>query len=180
MLFSNSCGPSTHYLRVLLDGFDLDLELVDLTFVRRMWNCQVVHGERPEGGVELRAKVVPNPGRMEGHHSLVHWRHHLFTGCHILVYLLLLLVALLCFLQLIILRLWRKSIKDLNLNFCLWIQAALKHFQTSLSPPFLVSVPTVGISFNAAETLLHLGSIRNCAKSTYTGSDVQNGGCRML
>lgn len=97
-------GP-THYLRVLFNGLDLGLELVDLTLVGRVWNGQVVHGEGPEGGVELRAEVIPDPGRMEGHHSLMHRCHDLFTGCHILVYLWLLPVAFLCFLQLIVLRL---------------------------------------------------------------------------
>lgn len=100
-----SGGASTHYLWVLLDGFDLDLELVDLTLIGSMWDGQVVHGEGPKGGVELRAEVVPDPGRVEGHHSLMHRCHHLFTGCHILVYFLLLPVAFLCFLQLIVLRL---------------------------------------------------------------------------
>ena len=103
------CGPTTHDLRVLLDGLDLDLELVDLTLVGRVWNGQVVHGEGPEGGVELRAEVVPDPGWMEGHHGLVHRRHHLFTGCHVLVYFLLLPVAFLGFLQLVVLRLCVKS-----------------------------------------------------------------------
>lgn len=93
-----SWGPTTHYLSVLLDGFDLGLQLVDLALVGCMWNGQVIHGERPEGGVELRAEVVPDPGRVEGHHSLMHRCHHLFAGCYILVYLLLLLVALLGFL----------------------------------------------------------------------------------
>lgn len=100
-LWQRSMRP-TYDLRVLLDGSDLSLELVDLSLVSRVWNCQVVHGEGPKGGVELRPQVVPDAGRVEGHHSLVHWRHHLFARRHILVHLLLLLVAFLRFLQLII------------------------------------------------------------------------------
>lgn len=93
---------STYDLRVLLDGSDLNLELVDLSLVSRVWNCQVVHGEGPKGGVELRPQVVPDAGRVEGHHSLVHWSHHLFARSHVLVHLLLLLVAFLRFLQLVV------------------------------------------------------------------------------
>lgn len=95
----------SHHLRVLLDLPDLDPELVNLPLVGRLWNCQVVHSEGPEGGVELRAEVVPDSGWVEGHHGLMHGRHHLLTGCHVLVNFLLLLVAFLCFLQLIVLRL---------------------------------------------------------------------------
>lgn len=93
---------STYDLRVLLDGSDLNLELVDLSLVSRVWNCQVVHGEGPKGGVELRPQVVPDARRVEGHHSLVHWSHHLFARRHVLVHLLLLLVAFLRFLQLVV------------------------------------------------------------------------------
>lgn len=93
----------SHHLRVLLDLPDLGLELVNLPLVGHMWNCQVVHGEGPEGGVELRAEVVPDSGWVEGHHGLMHRRHHLLAGCHVLVKFLLLLVAFLHFLQLIIL-----------------------------------------------------------------------------
>lgn len=95
-------SPFSHHLRILLDLPDLGLELVNLPLVSCMWNCQVVHGEGPEGGVELRAEVVPDSGWVEGHHRLVHRLHHLLTGCHVLVIFLLLLVALLCFLQLIV------------------------------------------------------------------------------
>lgn len=104
------CGPTTHYLRVLLDGLDLCLELVDLALVCGMWNGEIIHGEGPEGGIELRAKVIPDSGRMEGHHGLVHRCHHLLTGSHILVYLLLLSVAFLRFLQFIVLRLRVQSV----------------------------------------------------------------------
>lgn len=50
---------ASYHVHVVVDGFDLHLELVDLAVVGAMRNRQVVHGERPEGGVELRAQVVP-------------------------------------------------------------------------------------------------------------------------
>lgn len=96
-------STGSHHLHVLLDLSDLGLELVHLSFVGPMWNCQVVHCEGPEGGVELRAEVVPDSGWVEGHHRLVYRLHHLLTGCHVLVIFLLLLVAFLCFLQLVVL-----------------------------------------------------------------------------
>lgn len=93
---------STYDLGVLLDGSNLSLQLVDLSLVSRVGNRQVVHGEGPEGGVELRPQVVPHARRVKGHDGLVHGRHHLLARRHILVHLLLLLVAFLRFLQLIV------------------------------------------------------------------------------
>lgn len=99
----NLTSTVSHHLRVLLNLPDLGLELVNLSLVGRMWNCQVVHGEGPKRGVELRPEVVPDSGWVEGHHRLVHRLHHLLTGCYVLVIFLLLLVAFLRFLQLIVL-----------------------------------------------------------------------------
>lgn len=106
--------PPTHHLRVALDLLDLSLELIDFALVGRMWHGQVVHSEGPKGGVELRAQIVPDPGRVERYHGFMHRCHHLFTGRYILVYLLLLPVALFCLFQLIVLRLQVESVQLAN------------------------------------------------------------------
>lgn len=126
-MWSNNSQKATHYLRVLLDLLDLRLELIDLTLVGSMWHGQVVHGEGPEGGVELRAEIIPDPGWMERYHSFMHRCHHLFAGRHVLVHLLLLPITFFCFLQLIILRLHEESMKLKDPEF----------FQVNKQYPFL-------------------------------------------
>lgn len=103
---------NTYNLRVVLDCLDLDLELVDLTLIGRMRHSQVVHGEGPEGSVKLWTEIIPDPSGMKGYYSLVHWCHHLLTGRHVFMYLLLLPVAFFCLLQLIILGLYVKRISN--------------------------------------------------------------------
>lgn len=95
----------SHHLCVFIDSLDLHLQLVDLTVVGIVRHRQVVHGEGPEGGVELRSNIIPHFGQVKRHDSLVHRGHHLLAGCDVLMDLLLLPVALLCLLQFVILGL---------------------------------------------------------------------------
>lgn len=55
----------SYHLCVLINGPDLHLELVDLAVVGVVGDRQVVHSERPEGGVELRTQVVPHARYVE-------------------------------------------------------------------------------------------------------------------
>lgn len=98
-------NKAPHHLCVFIDGLDLHLQLVDLPVVGVVRHRQVVHGEGPEGGVELGSKVIPHFGQVKRHDGLVHRGHNLLAGCDVLMDLLLLPVALLCLLQFVILGL---------------------------------------------------------------------------
>lgn len=95
----------SHHLCIFINGLDLHLKLVDLPVVGIVWYRQVVHGEGPEGGIELGSKIIPHFGQVKRDDSLMHRGHNLLTGCNVLMDLLLLPVALLCLLQFVILGL---------------------------------------------------------------------------
>lgn len=59
---------STYHFWIFINGFHLNFEFVDLPVVGVVWHSEVIHCERPERGIELRADVIPDLGGVQRDH----------------------------------------------------------------------------------------------------------------